>query len=106
MVDLTVELRRSATREEINSAFRKAAATKLGNVLGYCDLPLVSRDFLQNPKSCTFDASLTEVIDGNFAKVIGWYDNEWGYSNRVIDLIAYIASLGTGIREACACGKN
>jgi len=91
LVDLTVDLGRPATREEINAAFQRAAASKLGEVLDYCDVPLVSRDFLKNPKSCIFDANLTEVVDGNLAKVIGWYDNEWGYSNRVIDLIAHIA---------------
>jgi len=91
LVDLTVELGRSATREEINFAFQKAAASKLGKVLDYSDIPLVSRDFLQNPKSCIFDATLTEVVGGGLVKVIGWYDNEWGYSNRIVDLIGAIA---------------
>jgi glyceraldehyde 3-phosphate dehydrogenase len=91
LVDLTVELGRSVTREEINAVFQKAAASKLGKVLGYSDVPLVSRDFLQSPKSCIFDATLTQVIEGSLAKVIGWYDNEWGYSNRVVDLIVHIA---------------
>jgi glyceraldehyde 3-phosphate dehydrogenase len=91
LVDLTVDLKRSATRDEINIAFRKAAASKLGEVLGYSDAPLVSRDFLRNPKSSIFDATLTEVVDGSLTKVIGWYDNEWGYSNRVIDLMGLIS---------------
>jgi glyceraldehyde 3-phosphate dehydrogenase len=91
LVDLTVQLGRSVTPEEINASFKQAAALTLGKVLDYSDIPLVSRDFLQNPKSCIFDATLTEVVDGSLAKVIGWYDNEWGYSNRVIDLIAFIA---------------
>jgi glyceraldehyde 3-phosphate dehydrogenase len=93
LVDLTVEMEKPATKEEINAAYKKAAASsRLANYLQYCDEPLVSRDFIGNPKSCIFDSLTTEVLDGNFAKVFGWYDNEWGYSNRVVDLVAYIAS--------------
>lgn len=92
LVDLAVELERPATKEEINAAYKKASATGLGKYLQYCDEPIVSRDLTGNPKSCIIDAQLTDVIDGNFAKVFGWYDNEWGYSNRVVDLVAYIAS--------------
>ncbi len=92
LVDLTVELEKSATKEEINAAYKKAASGPLGKYLQYCDEPLVSRDFLGNPKSAILDALSTEVIDGNFVKVFGWYDNEWGFSNRVVDLITYIAN--------------
>ena len=60
----------------------------------------MSRDFIGNPKSCIFDALSTEVIDGNFAKVFGWYDNEWGYSNRVVDLVAYIAKKSSAVMAA------
>jgi glyceraldehyde 3-phosphate dehydrogenase len=92
IVDLTVELEKPATKDEINAAYKKAAAGPLGHYLQYCDLPLVSRDFIGNPKSCIFDSQCTDVIDGTFAKVFGWYDNEWGYSNRVVDLVAYVAA--------------
>jgi len=95
IVDLTAELDRPATRDDINAAYKKAAAGALGTYLQYTDEPLVSRDFIGNPKSCIFDALSTDVIDGNFAKVFGWYDNEWGYSNRVVDLVAYIAKKST-----------
>jgi glyceraldehyde 3-phosphate dehydrogenase len=92
IVDLTVELEKTATRDEINAAYKKAAASQgLSKYLQYCDEPLVSRDFIGNPKSCIFDALSTDVLDGSFAKVFGWYDNEWGYSNRVVDLVAFIA---------------
>jgi glyceraldehyde 3-phosphate dehydrogenase len=92
LVDLTVELEKPATKDEVNAAYKKAAASAgLSKYLQYCDEPLVSRDFIGNPKSCIIDALSTEVLDGNFAKVFGWYDNEWGYSNRVVDLVAYIA---------------
>lgn len=92
LVDLTVETERPATKEEINAAYKKAAASPgLSKYLQYCDEPLVSRDFLGNSKSCIFDALSTDVVDGTFVKVLGWYDNEWGYSSRVVDLVSYIA---------------
>ncbi len=90
LVDLTCELGKSTTAEEINAAFKEAAAGPLGTYLEYSEAPLVSKDFNGNPKSCIFDAPLTKVADGTVAKIFGWYDNEWGYSNRVIDLIEYI----------------
>lgn len=92
LVDLTVELEKTATKEDINAAYKKASSGALGKYLQFCEKPLVSRDFIGNPSSCIIDAECTEVIDGNFAKVFGWYDNEWGYSNRVADLVAYIAA--------------
>jgi len=92
VVDVTVELEKPATKDEINAAYKKAAAGPLGTYLQYCDEPLVSHDFIGNSKSCIFDSECTDVIDGTFAKVFGWYDNEWGYSNRVVDLVAYIAA--------------
>jgi len=92
IVDLTVELEKPATKDEINAAYKKASSGALGKYLQYSDKPLVSRDFIGNPNSCIFDADCTDVIDGTFAKVFGWYDNEWGYSNRVVDLVAYIAA--------------
>ncbi len=94
VTDLTCELEKSATAEEVNAAFKKASAGGMAHILQYSDVPLVSRDFIGNPKSCIFDPELTKVIGGTFAKILGWYDNEWGYSNRVVDLIDFIAKKG------------
>ena len=91
LVDLVVELKKPATVEEINAAMQKAASGPLKGILEYCDLPLVSSDFNGNDASSIFDAGNTRVIDGNMAKVFAWYDNEWGYSCRVVDLIIRIA---------------
>ncbi len=88
MVDLTVELERTATVDEINAAMKKAADGPMKGILEYTDDPLVSIDIVGNPASSVFDSGLTMVLggDGNFVKCISWYDNEWGYSNRVKDL--------------------
>jgi len=92
LVDLVAEVEKPVTAEAVNEAFRKASSTEpLCKYLQYCDIPLVSRDFNGNPASCIFDATSTYVIDGTFVKVFGWYDNEWGYSNRVVDLALHIA---------------
>src|SRR5690606_1664118 len=90
MVDLVVELEKSTTAEEINEAFRQAAAGSLKGILGVSDEELVSSDFLRDSRSSIVDAPLTRVMDGDFAKVVAWYDNEWGYSARVVDLIKYM----------------
>ena len=92
LVDLTCEVSRRTTVEEVNEAFKKAAAGALGKYLQYSTEELVSKDFNGNSKSCIFDAPLTKVTDGTLVKVFGWYDNEWGYSNRVVDLIEYVAA--------------
>ena len=94
VVDLVVELEKSATREEINAALKEAAEGELKGILGYTELPLVSVDFNGNPLSSIVDGLSTMVIEGNMAKVIAWYDNEWGYSNRLVDLATYIAKKG------------
>ncbi len=94
VTDLTCELERCATVEEVNAAFKKAASGPMSHILEYSDAPLVSLDFKGNPKSCIFDPELTKVIDGSFIKILGWYDNEWGYSNRVVDLIDFVAKKG------------
>jgi len=86
LVDLTVEMDKAATPEEINGAFKRAAEGSLKGVLQYCDAPLVSIDFNHNPASSIFDATSTFVIEGTFAKVFAWYDNEWGFSNRMVDV--------------------
>jgi len=94
LVDLVCEVEKDTSKEEVNRAFKQAAETKLSRVLEYCDKPLVSKDFNGNPKSSIVDADLTHVIDKRLVKVLSWYDNEWGYSCRVVDLIEYIANKG------------
>lgn len=93
IVDLTVELGKTVTVEEINDAVRTAAGGDLKGILQYEEDPIVSSDIVGNSHSSIFDAQLTQVIDGNLVKVIAWYDNEWGYSSRVDDLIVRVASL-------------
>lgn len=90
VVDLVADLEKNATAEEVNAAFKESAAGKLSRYLEYCEEPLVSIDFNHNGKSAVIDALSTMAVDGNMIKVIAWYDNEWGYSNRVIDLALYI----------------
>jgi glyceraldehyde 3-phosphate dehydrogenase len=92
LVDLTCELKTSVTVEQVNEAYKKAAAGALGKYLQYSDEELVSKDFNGNPKSCIYDAPLTKVTEGTIVKVFGWYDNEWGYSTRVVDLIEFVAA--------------
>jgi glyceraldehyde 3-phosphate dehydrogenase len=87
VVDLTVQLSKAVKAEEINAALKEAADGKLKGILGYTEEPLVSIDFNHCPLSSIVDAKLTKVIENNFVKVLSWYDNEWGYSNRVVDLI-------------------
>ena len=87
--DLTVELAKEVSVSEINSALKKASEGSLKGYLTYTEDPIVSADIVTDPSSCIFDAGLTKVI-GTTAKVVGWYDNEWGYSNRLVDLIKYI----------------
>jgi len=94
VVDLVAELDKPATAEEINAALKEAAEGPMKGILGYEEEPLVSIDFKQDPRSSIVDALSTMVIEGNLVKVVAWYDNEWGYSNRVADLIMYIASKG------------
>jgi glyceraldehyde 3-phosphate dehydrogenase len=87
--DLTVELAKEVTVAEINSALKKASNGSLKGYLSYTEDPIVSADIVTDPSSCILDAGLTKVI-GTTVKVVGWYDNEWGYSNRLVDLIQYI----------------
>jgi glyceraldehyde 3-phosphate dehydrogenase len=91
VVDLVALTEKKATVEEVNAAMKEAAKKNLKGILQYCDEPLVSRDFNGSAYSSSFDAALTSVIDGNLVKVISWYDNEWGYSCRVRDLIQYVS---------------
>ena len=90
IVDLVAELEKPTSKEEINAAMKKAAEGELKGYLQYLEEPLVSIDFNGNPHSSIFDAPSTMVQSGNFVKVFSWYDNEWGYSNRVVDLAKYI----------------
>ena len=92
LTDLTVELSREASAEEINAAMKAAAEGPLKGILYYTEDPIVSSDIVTDPHSCVFDASLTKVIGGNQAKVLGWYDNEWGYSNRLVDLTKLVGA--------------
>ena len=93
-VDLVAELEKSATVVSINAAMKEAAGkAPLAGILAYCEDPIVSSDIIQDSHSATFDSLCTRVLGGNFVKVIAWYDNEWGYSCRVVDLIGKLAAL-------------
>lgn len=94
VVDLVADLEREATAEEVNAALREAAEGELKGILAYQDLPLVSSDYNGDPHSATVDGLSTMVMEGGMVRVVAWYDNEWGYSNRVVDLAAYIAAQG------------
>jgi glyceraldehyde 3-phosphate dehydrogenase len=89
--DLTVELRTAATKDEINAVVKAAAEGPMRGILRYTEDPIVSTDIVTDPASCIFDAGLTNA-NGNMAKVVGWYDNEWGYSNRLVDLLGLVGS--------------
>jgi glyceraldehyde 3-phosphate dehydrogenase len=92
-VDLVVELGRDVTAEEVNTAVRTAAAGPMRDIVEYSEDPLVSSDIIGNPHSSIFDGLSTQVLDGSLVKVLAWYDNEWGYSNRVVDLIERLGAL-------------
>jgi len=94
IVDLVAEVARNTTKEEVNAAMKKAADGPMRGILQYSDEPLVSVDFRKNAHSSILDAPYTSVIEGNMVKLLSWYDNEWGYSSRVVDLIKYIAEQG------------
>jgi glyceraldehyde 3-phosphate dehydrogenase len=91
VVDLVALLKQKATDKEVNAAFKKAAEGKLKGILAYTEEPLVSVDFMSNPHSAIVDAEYTKIVDENLVKVLAWYDNEWGYSCRLRDLIKYIS---------------
>jgi len=90
LVDLVAEVDKETTIEEVNAAFVEAAGSSLAGILGYTDEPLVSVDFTGDPRSSIVDGASTGVIDGRLVKVLSWYDNEWGYSCRVVDLARYV----------------
>jgi len=94
VVDLVAITARPTTAEEVNAAFKAAAEGPLKGILAYTEDPVVSTDMLHNPNSLIVDGQMTKVLDGNLLKVISWYDNEWGYSCRVVDLIAFLTQKG------------
>jgi len=94
LVDVVMDLERETSSEEVNRALKDSANEELRGILQFCEEPLVSSDFKGNPHSSIVDAEYTKVIGGNMVKILSWYDNEWGYSCRVRDLIKYIASKG------------
>ena len=87
VIDLVLELDTEVTIDEVNQAVKNAADNEMKGILEYSSIPLVSTDILQNPHSSIYDASSTQILDGNHIKVVCWYDNEWGYSNRIVDLV-------------------
>jgi glyceraldehyde 3-phosphate dehydrogenase len=94
VVDLVVELKKNATAEEINNSLQTAANGPLKGILAFTMDPVVSTDMMKNPNSSIVDGQLTKVLGGNLAKVVSWYDNEWGYSCRVVDLIGFLGNKG------------
>ncbi len=93
LVDLVCELEKDTTVDEINAAMKAAAEGPLKGILEYTEDPIVSSDIIDNPHSSIFDALSTTVMGGNFIKILSWYDNEWGYSNRVVDLLKKMATM-------------
>jgi glyceraldehyde 3-phosphate dehydrogenase len=94
MIDLTFDAKRKTSVEEVNDAIMKAANGPLAGVLATNNEPLVSVDFNHNPHSSIFDLTETQVVDGTFVRVLSWYDNEWGFSNRMVDIGAKVGQLG------------
>jgi glyceraldehyde 3-phosphate dehydrogenase len=94
VVDFVAVLEKPTTTEEVNAALKSAATNGLKGVLGYTEDPVVSSDMMHNSNSSIVDAQMTKVLDGNLVKVVSWYDNEWGYSCRVVDLIKFLADKG------------
>jgi hypothetical protein len=93
-VDVVFEVSKKTTKEDVNAALKSAAEGKLRGILQYEEAPLVSIDFKGNPHSSIVDAALTSVMEGTMVKVVSWYDNEWGYSNRLRDLAILVATKG------------
>ena len=91
VVDLVAQVEKKTIAEEVNDALRAASEKELKGILGYTNLPLVSSDFRGTDCSSTIDGQLTLVMDGDMVKVVAWYDNEWGYSQRVVDLAELVA---------------
>ena len=94
VVDLVCDVEKETTKEEVNEALKKAAEGEMKGILGFCDEPLVSIDFKSDERSSIVDAMSTMVIEGKMVKILSWYDNEWGYSHRVVDIMEYIIGKG------------
>jgi glyceraldehyde 3-phosphate dehydrogenase len=92
LTDLTCVVYRPVKKDDVNAAYKAAADGPLAGILGYSEVPLVSVDYIGNPHSCTLDALSTNVVNGTLVKVSGWYDNEWGYSSRCVDLMRFIGA--------------
>jgi glyceraldehyde 3-phosphate dehydrogenase len=92
IIDLTLQTEKAVTKDSIHAAMKAAAAGPMKGILDYCDVPLVSSDFIGDPHSSIFDATITQVQGDRFAKVFSWYDNEWGFSNRMVELAQLVAS--------------
>ena len=99
LVDLTFVAKKKTTVEEVNAAVKQAADGDLKGVLEYSTEPLVSSDFNHNPASSIFDATITKVSDGTLVKVYSWYDNEWGFSNRMLDVAVVYAEVGVALAK-------
>ena len=91
LTDLVCRMKQPVTRETVNDAMRAAAAGPMKGILAYCEDPIVSSDVVGDPHSCVFDSLSTKVLDGSLVKVLAWYDNEWGFSNRVVDALLRMA---------------
>ncbi len=94
VVDIVFEVKKATSKEEVNAALKKASEGELKGILGFCEEPLVSIDFKEDERSSIVDADSTMVLEGNMVKVLSWYDNEWGYSNRAVDLMEYVIKKG------------
>lgn len=94
VTDLVAEVEKTVTAEEVNAALKAAAENELKGIMAFSEEPLVSRDYNGNPNSSIVDGLSTMVVDGTMVKVVSWYDNEWGYSNRVVDLVKFMAEKG------------
>jgi glyceraldehyde 3-phosphate dehydrogenase len=93
VVDLTCRLEKETTYNDIKAAIKRASENELNGILGYIDEPLVSTDFVGDARTCIFDAEAGIMLNPTFVKLVAWYDNEWGYSNKVLDLISYMSSV-------------
>jgi glyceraldehyde 3-phosphate dehydrogenase len=92
IIDLTLQTEKAVTKDAIHAAMKAAASGPMRGILAYADVELVSSDFIGDPHSSTFDATITQVLGDRFAKVFAWYDNEWGFSNRMVELAQLVAS--------------
>jgi glyceraldehyde 3-phosphate dehydrogenase len=92
IVDLSFQTEKKMTKESIHAAMKAASEGPMKNILGYTEEPLVSSDFIGDPRSSIFDATVTQLMGDDFAKVMSWYDNEWGFSNRMVELAQLVAS--------------